>query len=44
MLLALAALLLWAIIAMPATVARDGYRAVPFDPWYDAGYASPAPH
>ena len=44
---AVAALSLWAAIATVETVLRDGYRAVPFDPTYDSrlGTAalSPAP-
>lgn len=43
MLLAYAALALWAIIATVETVSRDGYRAVPFDPTYDTRMGSAAP-
>lgn len=45
MLLAIAAILLWSIIATIEIVARDGYGPVAFDPHYDssrAGYSSVA--
>lgn len=43
MLLALAAVALWAVIATIETVSRDGYRAVPFDVLYDTRLGSAAP-
>ena len=43
MLLALASVALWAVIATVETVSRDGYRAVPFDTHYDPRLGSAAP-
>ena len=43
MLLALASVALWAVIATIETVSRDGYRAAPFDPNYDTRLGSAAP-
>jgi hypothetical protein len=36
MLLAIAAIVVWSTIATIELVARDGYGAVPFDPYYDS--------
>ena len=41
--LSLAALALWAVIATVETVARDGYRPVPFDAYYETRARSAAP-
>lgn len=44
MLLAIAAILIWSVVATVEMVARDGYGPVPDDPHYDSlrpGYASP---
>ena len=35
-LFAIAAILLWSVIATIEVVARDGYGPVPFDPHYDS--------
>ena len=43
MLLALASIALWAVIATIETVARDGYRAAPFEADYDTRLGSAAP-
>jgi hypothetical protein len=43
MLVALASVALWAVIATVETVSRDGYRAVPVDVNYDARLGSAAP-
>lgn len=43
MLLAIAAIVAWSMIATIELVSRDGYGPVPFDPHYDAlrpGHAS----
>jgi hypothetical protein len=43
MLLALASVALWAVIATIETISRDGYRAAPFDIHYDTRLGSAAP-
>ena len=42
-LVALASVALWVLIATIETVSRDGYRALPFDPNYDTRLGSAAP-
>lgn len=41
--LALASIVVWAVIATIETVSRDGYRAVPFDANYPSKVGSAAP-
>lgn len=40
--LALASLALWGVLATIETVSRDGYRALPLDANYDTGLGSAA--